>query len=61
VIISQLMTAGGNGKGGGKSSRKYLQFLENLKHLLKNLVAIALSQLSRAVETRVLVKKTFAF
>jgi replicative DNA helicase len=48
-----LMTAGGNGKGGGTGSRKSRQFLEfkgSCKEL--NVPVIALSQLSRAVETR---------
>jgi replicative DNA helicase len=56
-----LMTAGGNGKGGGTGSRKSRQFLEfkgSCKEL--NVPVIALSQLSRAVETRGSVK-TFAF
>jgi replicative DNA helicase len=53
VDYLQLMTAGGNGKGGGNREQEYLHFLK-FKSISKelNVPVIALSQLSRAVETR---------
>jgi replicative DNA helicase len=56
--VDYTVTAGGNGKV-ETESRKYLQF-RNLKALALNVPVIALSQLSRAVETVDLVK-TFTF
>ena len=56
IIIDylQLMTAGGNGKGGGNREQEISTISRNLKALAKELEVpvIALSQLSRAVETR---------
>ncbi len=56
IIIDylQLMTAGGNGKGGGNREQEISTISRNLKALAKELdvPVIALSQLSRAVETR---------
>ncbi len=56
VVIDylQLMTAGGNGKGGGNREQEISTISRNLKGLAKELdiPVIALSQLSRAVETR---------
>lgn len=56
VIVDylQLMTAGGNGKGGGNREQEISTISRNLKALAKelNVPVIALSQLSRAVETR---------
>lgn len=56
IIIDylQLMTAGGNGKGGGNREQEISTISRNLKALAKelNVPVIALSQLSRAVETR---------
>jgi len=56
IIIDylQLMTAGGNGKGGGNREQEISTISRNLKGLAKELdiPVIALSQLSRAVETR---------
>jgi len=56
VIIDylQLMTAGGSGKGGGNREQEISMISRNLKALAKELEipVIALSQLSRAVETR---------
>ena len=54
VDYLQLMTAGGNGKGGGNREQEISAISRNLKALAKelNVPVIALSQLSRAVETR---------
>lgn len=56
IIIDylQLMTAGGGGKGGGNREQEISTISRNLKALAKELdvPVIALSQLSRAVETR---------
>lgn len=56
IIIDylQLMTAGGGGKGGGNREQEISTISRNLKALAKelNIPVIALSQLSRAVETR---------
>jgi len=56
IIIDylQLMTAGGAGKGGGNREQEISTISRNLKALAKELgvPVIALSQLSRAVETR---------
>ena len=56
IIIDylQLMTAGGAGKGGGNREQEISTISRNLKALAKELEVpvIALSQLSRAVETR---------
>ena len=54
VDYLQLMTAGGNGKGGGNREQEISTISRNLKALAKELgiPVIALSQLSRAVENR---------
>lgn len=54
VDYLQLMTAGGSGKGGGNREQEISTISRNLKALAKelNIPVIALSQLSRAVETR---------
>ena len=54
VDYLQLMTAGGGGKGGGNREQEISTISRNLKALAKELSVpvIALSQLSRAVETR---------
>ena len=54
VDYLQLMTAGGNAKGGGNREQEISTISRNLKALAKelNVPVIALSQLSRAVETR---------
>lgn len=54
VDYLQLMTAGGNSKGGGNREQEISTISRNLKALAKELdiPVIALSQLSRAVETR---------
>jgi len=54
VDYLQLMTAGGNGKNGGNREQEISTISRNLKALAKELMVpvIALSQLSRAVETR---------
>lgn len=54
VDYLQLMTAGGGGKGGGNREQEISTISRNLKALAKelNIPVIALSQLSRAVETR---------
>ncbi len=56
IIIDylQLMTAGGSQKGGGNREQEISTISRNLKALAKelNVPVIALSQLSRAVETR---------
>ena len=56
IIIDylQLMTAGGSSKGGGNREQEISTISRNLKALAKelNVPVIALSQLSRAVETR---------
>ncbi|WP_196888537.1 replicative DNA helicase [Aureivirga sp. CE67] len=56
IIIDylQLMTAGGAAKGGGNREQEISTISRNLKALAKelNIPVIALSQLSRAVETR---------
>lgn len=54
VDYLQLMTAGGNGKGAGNREQEISTISRNLKALAKELSVpvIALSQLSRAVETR---------
>src|SRR5690606_27768339 len=56
IIIDylQLMTAGGNGKGEGNREQVISTISRNLKGLAKELdiLVLALSQLSRAVETR---------
>lgn len=61
IIIDylQLMSAGGNNKGGGNREQEISTISRNLKALAKELdiPVIALSQLSRAVETRGPVKR----
>ncbi len=54
VDYLQLMTAGGSSKGGGNREQEISTISRNLKALAKelNVPVIALSQLSRAVETR---------
>jgi len=54
VDYLQLMTAGNSGKGGGNREQEISTISRNLKALAKELSipVIALSQLSRAVETR---------
>lgn len=54
VDYLQLMTAGGGGKNGGNREQEISTISRNLKALAKELMVpvIALSQLSRAVETR---------
>ncbi|MGV6828884.1 MAG: replicative DNA helicase [Flavobacteriales bacterium] len=54
VDYLQLMTAGGNQKGSGNREQEISTISRNLKALAKelNIPVIALSQLSRAVETR---------
>ena len=54
VDYLQLMTAGGSSKGGGNREQEISSISRNLKALAKelNIPVIALSQLSRAVETR---------
>lgn len=54
VDYLQLMTAGGSQKGGGNREQEISTISRNLKALAKelNVPVIALSQLSRAVETR---------
>jgi len=54
VDYLQLMTAGGSGKNGGNREQEISTISRNLKALAKELMVpvIALSQLSRAVETR---------
>lgn len=54
VDYLQLMTAGSNSKGGGNREQEISTISRNLKALAKelNIPVIALSQLSRAVETR---------
>jgi replicative DNA helicase len=56
IIIDylQLMTVGGSGKGNGNREQEISTISRNLKALAKelNIPVIALSQLSRAVETR---------
>ncbi len=54
VDYLQLMTAGGSNKGGGNREQEISTISRNLKALAKELAipVIALSQLSRAVETR---------
>ena len=54
VDYLQLMTAGNNNKGGGNREQEISMISRNLKALAKELEVpvIALSQLSRAVETR---------
>lgn len=54
VDYLQLMTAGNSGKGGGNREQEISTISRNLKALAKELQipVIALSQLSRAVETR---------
>lgn len=54
VDYLQLMTAGGSGKNGGNREQEISTISRNLKALAKelNVPVIALSQLSRAVETR---------
>lgn len=54
VDYLQLMTAGGSSKGGGNREQEISSISRNLKALAKelNVPVIALSQLSRAVETR---------
>jgi replicative DNA helicase len=54
VDYLQLMTAGGNGKSNGNREQEISSISRNLKALAKELgvPVIALSQLSRAVETR---------
>lgn len=54
VDYLQLMTAGGSQKGGGNREQEISTISRNLKALAKelNIPVVALSQLSRAVETR---------
>ena len=56
IVVDYLpmMTAGGNGKGGVNREQENSSISRNLKALAKelNIPVIALSQLSRAVETR---------
>ncbi len=54
VDYLQLMTAGGDGKGGGNREQEISTISRSLKSIAKelNIPVIALSQLSRAVESR---------